>query len=78
VIPSVSGNDIRRSSFRIFSLSCCTRSILVHRCPLPSLVIVTQLVTQAAFFIHCCPSLATAIAAHLVLAVRPAGSADAT
>ena len=47
---SVSGNDVYRSCFRIFVLSCWAWSVLVRWCPSPSAAVVTQLVTQAAFF----------------------------
>ncbi len=50
VTSSVSGNDICRLCFRIFTLSCCTWSALVRWRPSLSATIVTQLVTQAA----CC------------------------
>lgn len=45
-IASVSGNDICRSCFRVFALSCYTWSIIVRWRPSPSAAIVTQLVTH--------------------------------
>ena len=50
VIASVSGNDVYCSCFRIFTLSCCAWSVLVRWCPSPWVAVVTQLVTQPAFF----------------------------
>jgi hypothetical protein len=49
VTSSVSGNDVYCTRFRIFTLSCCAWSVLVRWRPSPSAVVVTQLVTQAAF-----------------------------
>jgi hypothetical protein len=43
-----SGNDIYRSCFRIFSLSCYTWFTIVRWRPSPSSTIVTQLVTRLA------------------------------
>ncbi len=47
---SVSGNDVYCLCFRIFALSCRAWSTLVRLCPSPWAAVVTQLVTQAAFF----------------------------
>jgi hypothetical protein len=46
----VSGNDVYCSCFRIFTLNCCALSALVRWRPSLLAAIVTQLVTQAAFF----------------------------
>jgi hypothetical protein len=50
VTSSVSGNDVYCSCFRIFTLNCCALSALVRWRPSLLAAIVTQLVTQAAFF----------------------------
>src|SRR4051794_25515724 len=55
-IASVSGNDVYCLCFRIFILSCCAWSVAVHWRPSPWVVVVTQLVTQAAFFDGILPS----------------------
>ena len=46
MILSVSGNAICRSCFRVFALSCYTRSTIVRWRPSLSAAIVTQLVTR--------------------------------
>lgn len=51
-----SGNDVYCLCFRIFILSCCAWSVAVHWRPSPWVVVVTQLVTQAAFFDGILPS----------------------
>jgi hypothetical protein len=50
MIASVSVNDVYCLCFRIFTLSCCAWSALVRWRPSSPAAIVTQLVTEGAFF----------------------------